>query len=66
VQNRKLRIIIGFNRYRSGASLTTPSPQQFYNDFKFVMNKEGENYSNNINKINPVLRMRLKQMGIEY
>jgi hypothetical protein len=65
VKNRKLRIIIGFNRIQIGANLTTPSPQQFFSQLNFVMNKEVENYTNNINKINPVLRSRLKQMGID-
>lgn len=65
VKNRKLRIIIGFNRYRSGANLTTPSPQEFYTQLKFVMKKEVENYSNNIDKINPVLKLRLMQIGID-
>ncbi|WP_145856848.1 hypothetical protein [Pedobacter suwonensis] len=64
-KNRKLRIDIGFERFRKGASLTTPSPEQFFSQLNFVMNKEVENYKNNINKINPVLRARLKRMGID-
>lgn len=64
-KDRKLQINIAFSRFQNGGRLTAPSSVEFYRQLKFVMDKEVENYTSNIDEINPVLTERLKQIGID-
>ncbi|WGQ09924.1 hypothetical protein QG516_25765 [Pedobacter gandavensis] len=56
IKNRKLRILISLNE--------TPD-QEVFRKLRFVMDKEQSNYKDNIDKINPLLRNRLKDIGID-
>lgn len=65
IKNRKLRILISFSSFVNKGKQITSSDDNVWKTLHFLMDKEAENYNANMDILNPVLRIRLKEMGID-